>query len=131
MDVFRTILTIVGSFLVGHNLFGLEVNESVWQEILGGAMAVAGVVLAVIDKSVTLEMLQAGVRHLFLIVFMFLVAKGFINPAQLELYLGLVGTLGTLIYQWTSRKKTENLAAGTIEVTQLKGARPQDISAAA
>jgi hypothetical protein len=119
-SIIRNVLTLAGAFLLGRNLFGLEVNEVLWQEITGAIMVLVGIIMSIMDKTVTIEKAQGALRHIILAVGGLLVAKGSIKPEQLELYLGAAAALVPLIYGFLSTKKSQAIASGDITVNQLK-----------
>jgi Ca2+/Na+ antiporter len=119
ISIIRNVLTLAGAFLLGRNLFGLEVNEVLWQEITGVIMIIAGIVMSVLEKSLTIEKLQGALRHIILAVGGILVAKGTIKPEQIEIYLGIAAALAPIIYGYLSRKKSQQVVAGEIPTTQL------------
>ena len=119
LSIIRNVLTLAGAFLLGHNLFGLEVNESLWQEITGGIMVLAGVVLSILDKTLTIEKWQGALRHVALVVGGLLIAKGVLKPEQIEAILGVVTALGTILYGYLSKKKSQEIVANKIPTTQL------------
>ncbi len=118
-SIIRNLLTLAGAFLIGRNLFGLEVNEVLWQEIVGGVMVIVGIVMSIMDKTLTEEKFQGALRHIVLLVGGLLVAKGTIKPEQIEVYLGIITALAPLIYGYISRKKNQDIASGKIATSQL------------
>jgi Ca2+/Na+ antiporter len=119
-SIIRTILTLVGSYLIGHNLFGTSVNESLWQEISGGIMVLVGIVMSILDKTISIEKVQGALRHIVLVAGGLLIAKGVVTPAQIEMYIGLATALVPVVYGWLSKKKSQQVASGDIPVQHLK-----------
>jgi hypothetical protein len=59
-SLLRSALTIVGSILLGKNIFGTAVDNSVIEAVIGGALFVGSVVWGIADKTATIEMLQSA-----------------------------------------------------------------------
>ena len=120
----RALLTTVGTFLIGKNLFGANIDDSLWQVILGALMSVASIVWGIMTKSLGLEMWQSGIRQLFLAVGGILLASGKLSPEKLESLLGLVTAVGVFVYSLISKVKSNQLVDGTISTTQLSKTAP-------
>jgi hypothetical protein len=128
LSVIRSLLTLLGSFLIGRSILGntLVLDSATLELIIVIAMAAFGIVMSIIDKTINEEKLQGFLRHIVLTVGGILVALGRLDPAKLELWLGVIASLVPIVYGFLSKNKTQKLATGEIALTQLKGARPQD-----
>jgi hypothetical protein len=123
--VLPTILTILGTFVIGHNLLGATINESLWQEIGGASTVVVALVMTVYNHTVTIEAIQAGIHRVVEVVGTLLVASGRMTSETLVTILGVITAITPVIYKYYSVKKTQQLAAGTIAIEDLKGAPKQ------
>jgi hypothetical protein len=120
MSLLRTFLTSFGVFLLGKNLFGAAIDQSVWQMVVGVVMAGISVVWGIFDKTVGIEMLQSFLRSAIIGFGGLLVARGSLSPEKLESILGIVMSILPLLYSMLSRKKTNNLVNGTLSLEELK-----------
>lgn len=116
----RTLLTSFGVFLIGKNFLGQTIDQSIWQMLIGIAMSAFSVVWGMYDKTLGLEMLQSFIRSAFVGIGGLLVAKGSLTLEKLESILGIVLAFLPLFYSILSKKKSTELANGTIEPNALK-----------
>jgi uncharacterized membrane protein len=116
----RTLLTSVGVFLIGKNFMGQQIDQSMWQMLVGVIMAVVSVVWGIMDKTIGLEMLQSFIRSAIVGLGGLLVAKGSMTPEKLESILGIVLAVLPLVYSILSRKKSDGIAEGSIAPFELK-----------
>lgn len=115
----RSVLSAVGAYLLGVNLFGVKVDESLWQEVVGGAMAVAGIVFSVLDKSLSIEMISAFLRQTITVGGGLLVAAGRLKGQLLISMLALIPVIAPYIQAILLRKKIAGLQDGTINAFDL------------
>lgn len=118
--VIRNILTAVGGYLLGKNLFGLAVNESLWQELTGVIMGIISVIWSIKEKNVTIEMFQGVIRNTVGFLGGIFVGFGKITGDTLALVLALIVPASQLIYSGLSRLKSQHIDEGKIKVEQLK-----------
>ena len=123
--VVKTILTLVGSYLIGHKLFNTNVDESYLGLIIGSVMAVVSFVWSIVDKSLAIESFQASIRQVIVAVGGVLIASGKLDSAKLDTYMGIILPLATYIYSLLSQKKSAQIAVGKIDVADLKGVKPE------
>ena len=116
----RTLLTSVGVFLIGKNFMGQQIDQVMWQMLVGIAMSAFSVVWGIWDKTLGIEMLQSFIRSAIIGFGGLLVAKGSLTPEKLESILGIALAVLPLVYSILSKKKSTELANGTIEPNALK-----------
>ena len=117
----RTLLTSVGVFLIGKNFMGSQIDQSLWQMLVGIAMSAFSVVWGVWDKTLGIEMLQSFIRSLVVGLGGLLVAKGTLTPEKLESILGIALAVLPLVYSILSKKKSDEIKEGSITPDALKG----------
>lgn len=120
LKILPSILTIAGTFLIGSNLFGTAVNESLWQEIVGAVLAVAGVLASIIDHTASVEMIQAALRRAAEVITTLLIASGKATPETVKSVLEFMLLAVPIIYAYFSRKKTQKLSTGELSTSDLK-----------
>jgi len=120
LSIVRTLMTSFGIFLLGKNLLGSEIDQSIWQMVVGVIMAGISVVWGIFDKTVEIEMLQSFIRSAIIGFGGLLVARGSLTPEKLDSILGIVVAILPLLYSMLSRKKTSNLADGSLRIEDLK-----------
>lgn len=119
LAIFRFLLSAVGSYILGINVFGLTIDSSLWQEIVGGIMAVSGIVMSVLDKSVTTDMILGFVRQVVTVGGGLLVAAGKLKGDIVTGLLALIPLLAPYIQGVISRRKNLQLQNGTINPFDL------------
>ena len=115
----RAILTIGGTWLFGHNLFGNKIDESLWQEISGGVMVVAAFAWSIVTKALTLEIFQSSILKIITVVGMLLVTSGKLSNNTLTAIATLATTVLPILYSFLSKRKSAAIIAGTITANQL------------
>jgi hypothetical protein len=120
--VLPTILTLLGTYVIGHNLMGAKVDESLWQEIGGAATAAIGLAISYFSHTLNIEGVQASIHRIVEVAGALLVASGRITAESLVTILGVITALTPLIYKHFSEKKTQQIASGKIAIEDLKGA---------
>lgn len=120
LSLLRTLMTSFGIFLLGKNLLGSEIDQSIWQMVVGVTMAGVSVIWGVFDKTVDIEMLQSFIRSAIIGFGGLLIARGSLSPEKLESILGIVVSILPLLYSMLSRKKTNQIASGEILIEDLK-----------
>jgi len=116
----RDILTLVGGYLIGITVFGVNIDANIWQLVVGGVMALGGTLWSVYDKSVTIEKVQSGVRRILSTAGGILIAKGVLSPERLELVISIIVSAIPMYQSFNSRKKVQQIQQGVIGVHELK-----------
>lgn len=125
--ILRAVLAYAGSYLLGKNLFGQSVDEVLWQEISGALMVLASFVWMIVSKKLTIEIFQSSILKLIMVAGALLVSSGKLTGDTLNAIVAAVTALLPVIYSILSKKKTEELAAGRINVQMLSGGdRPKN-----
>lgn len=127
-SLIRTILTALGSFLIGKNIFGNVVDQSILEIIVGAVLSIVSIAWSIADKTANIEMLQSGIRKVFVMIGGLLVASGKLDAAKLDTYLGLALSLIPFLYSLLSKKKSQEIAEGTISVQDLAGVKKPPLS---
>lgn len=118
-SIITALLTVVGTFLIGKNIWGQPVDTELWQTITGAVLAVAGLVMSFLDKNLTIEKWQGIARTTIMAVGGVLIGIGRLTPEALETWIGIITSLIPMLYTWLSKKKNEQIQAGEINVRQL------------
>lgn len=114
LSLLRTLLTVAGSYILAHNLFGPVINQDALTQIGGAVMALAGAIWGYFDKTASIEGLQSAIRSVVQIVGGFLVAAGKLSGQSLDMALGLVTTLVPVLQSHISRVKVQQLDSGKL-----------------
>jgi nitric oxide reductase large subunit len=117
--IIKNALALIGSFLIGKELLGTSVDESLWQLIAGAVMVLISFIMSFASNLLTKEKFQDALRVLFVSISGALIAGGWVKPEQVELWAGAVTAIGTLVYEYLSRKKSQDIAKGEIQVNKL------------
>jgi len=116
----RSILMSIGTFMIGKNLLGSEINPDIWEMVVGSVMSAMAIIWGVLDKNLSIEMLQSFIRSMFVGFGGLLVAKGDLSAESLESYLGIAMAILTIVYSISSRKKNNLLVDGELRPEDLK-----------
>lgn len=119
-SILRTLLTAVGSFLVGKVVFGHNVDDAILQTCSGIIMAVFSTVWGVLDKTASIEMIQSTVRQVITFIGGFMIAAGKLTNNNMEAILALIPVVLPLLQSHLSRVKSNQIDSGKINVQQLK-----------
>ncbi len=117
LSIIRSLLTLGGTYLIGHNLFGLAIDSTSWQIWLGAIVTVASTVWGVVDKSTGIEQLQSALRSIVISVGGLFVAAGKLSQNTLDAILGLLVAVVPMIQSQTSKVKNQQIAMGSIAPT--------------
>ena len=117
LSLLRTILTLVGSFIVGHSVLGHSIMSETWDVISGSALTLISAIWGIADKSVGIEKFQSLVRSVFISIGGLLVAAGRITGQTLEAITGLIIPISTLIQSYTSKRKVQDIHNGDLRTT--------------
>ena len=119
-SLLRTALTLIGSYLIGKNLLGNTIDNSIIEILVGAGMSLASVVWGIISKDLVIEQIQSFIRSAVVGIGGLLVASGKIEAGKIESLSGFLLAVSTFIYSLLSRKKSQNIVSGKIESGKLK-----------
>ena len=110
----RALLIFIGTFAVGHNLFGKPIDSATWQIILGSVMALGSLIWGMATKDTSIEGLESFLRSFIQGVGGLLVSSGMLTGDTLNAILGLVTALAPLLQSFASKTKTDQIVSGKI-----------------
>lgn len=117
LSILRTVLTLVGSFIVGHAIFGHTVTVDIWSVIIGAAGTVGSIVWGIYDKTATVDGLTSAVRSVITAIGGLAVSSGWLTSDNLTSILGLAAALLPAILSHLDRVKTTAVATGDLKAT--------------
>lgn len=123
MAIIRTLLSLFGAFLIGHNLFGTTIDESLWQEIVGAVMVVASFVWTIFDKTAGIEKIEGVVRQFLTAVGGLFISLGIVKEETVTTISGVVSALLPYILSLLGKKKSQDIATGELGVGDLAGVK--------
>lgn len=115
----RMALTAIGTFLIGKNLLGTAVTESIWQLVIGLAVALASIAWSIISKDTGYEKIESGIRQLLTVGGALAVAFGWIKAESLPQITGLIIAVLPFVYAWVTKTKNAQIKQGQIHVGEL------------
>ena len=124
LSLLRTLFTLAGTYIIGHNLFGSPINANAWQEIGGAILTAVGAGWGILDKTASIEMIQSAVRSVLISIGGLLVAAGKLSGESLQAILGMATVAITAIQSHTSKVKVQQIASGKLTVTDTGKAQP-------
>lgn len=114
LSTLRATLIIVGSYVVGHNVFGHAVDSSTWQIVAGSVVTVASTIWGIVAKTTTIEGVESAVRSVITSVGGLFVSAGILSGDNLNAILGLVTAIAPAIQSALSKSKTQQIASGSL-----------------
>jgi len=119
----RSAMAIIGSLLIGKDIFGTPVTTEILDGVIGGGLFVASVIWGIADKTATEEQVSSAIFKVFTLVGGILLAKGIISSITLTAILGLVPLLAAEIVKRVIHGKDEKVATGQLGLLDTKGAQ--------
>lgn len=113
----RALLILVGSYVVGHNLFGHTVDSSTWQIIAGAVVTLSSIIWGIVTKSTSIEAVESAIRSIITSVGGLFVSAGVLSGDNLNAILGLVTAIAPAIQSALSKTKNQQIATGTVTTT--------------
>lgn len=123
LTVIRMVLSAFGAYLLGKNLFGHAIDESLWQEIVGGAMIVISLVMTVLNKTSTYEAVEGFIRQTVTALGGLLVGLGIVKDQAYTTVSSIVIALLPYILSLLGKKKSQEIATGNLGVADLTGVK--------
>lgn len=121
LAIIRVVLSGFGAFLLGKNLFGTAIDESLWQEIVGAAMIVISLIMTVLNKSSTVEMIEGFVRQLITALGGLLTGLGIVKEETYQAISGIIAVILPYVLSLLGKKKNQEIATGALGVKDLVG----------
>jgi len=128
LSLVRYGLIALGAYLVGENFLGAEIDDTLWQGIMGAIFALGGAIWGWFDKTATLEQIQSGFRSAVSFLGMMLVGSGIIKDVALQSIIGALPIIISFFYARTSTMKNQKVAEGEVRIADLNGVNTKTIS---
>lgn len=114
LSLLRTLLTFFGMYFIGHKFLGQPITTDVWDIIIGSGLTLIGTVWSIVDKSATIEKVEAAIRSVFIGFGGFLVTAGIIKAETLASIIGLITPILAFIQSVMAKAKVKQLAVGNL-----------------
>jgi hypothetical protein len=114
LSALRAIGALVGSYLVGHAVFGHTVTADVWQVVGGAFLTVVSTAWGIWTKTSNIEGLESAARSVISALGGLGVSAGVISGQQLATILAAIIPLATFIQSALAKSKTQQISAGTV-----------------
>lgn len=121
LALIRMLLSGFGAFLLGKNLFGATIDESLWQMIVGSAMILISFLWSIFSKTSTTEMIEGFARQLITALGGLLTGLGVVKEETYQLISGIVTSLLPYILSLLGKHKNQEIAQGTLGIKDLVG----------
>lgn len=121
LSILRSVMTALGSYLVGKNFLGAEIDDVLWQGILGAVMTTVSIIWGIVTKELSIEGLQSGLRSVIMFIGALLVGSGILKEEVVASILAIIATIIPVIYSQVSKQKSKNIANGEIGIADLRG----------
>lgn len=123
MAIIRTLLSLFGAWLLGHNLFGATIDESLWQEIAGTVLVVISLVWTILDKTAGIEKVEGVIRQFLTAAGGLFISLGIIKEETVTIVSGVISSLLPYILSLLGRQKSQDIATGELGVNDLAGVK--------
>src|ERR1700733_3147506 len=110
LSAIRALLILVGSYVVGKNVFGHAIDSSTWQIIAGSVVTVASTIWGIVTKTANVEGVESAVRSVITSIGGLLASAGVISGDNLNAILGLVTALAPFLQSVLSKSKNQQMA---------------------
>jgi hypothetical protein len=121
LSTLRALLILIGSYVVGHNLFGHPVDAQTWQIVAGAIVTVSTTIWGVMAKTATIEGVESAVRSVVTSLGGLLASAGIISGNNLNAILGFVTALLPALQSFLSKTKVQQIAAGALDTSPVTG----------
>lgn len=121
--IIRTLLSLFGAWLLGHNLFGTTIDESLWQEIAGTVLVVISLVWTILDKTAGIEKVEGVIRQFLTAAGGLFISLGIIKEETVTIISGVISSLLPYILSLLGKKKSQDIATGELGVNDLAGVK--------
>lgn len=113
LSFLRALLIFVGTFFVGHNLFGHAVDQNIWEIIGGIVISLGSMIWGIASKQSTYESVESTIRSVLTAASGLLVSWGVVASTTVNAVLAFIPALGVLIQSFVGKAKTVAIATGT------------------
>lgn len=125
LSIVRSIFTVIGAYMAGKYFLGTPIDDNLWLGIAGSVVTAISVIWGILDKTANLEMVQSGIRSVIIFFGTLLVGSGVIKDEVLQSLLAIVSVLLPTIYSQISKVKSNDIALGKTQVSELSGVKSQ------
>jgi len=118
LGIVRTILTLVGTFLIGHNLGFLgALTSDTLQIVIGSALTLGSFIWGIVDKSTGPEQWASALRSVVTSIGGLLIALGKTTGATVEAILGVIAALTPLFQKKAAAETNKQIANPATHIT--------------
>ena len=121
--IIRMVLSGLGAYLLGKNLFGHTIDESLWQMIVGSVMILISFVATVFDKTAGVEIWEGLIRQLVTSIGGLLTGLGVVKEETFATISTAILSLLPLILSLLGKKKSQAIAMGDLGIKDLAGVK--------
>lgn len=119
----RMALAAGAAFIIGKTFWGTPITSQVADTAIATIMEAIAVIWSLVDHTATVEKIQSTVRNVIAFAGGFFVSRGLITAETSLTIGGALVALATYVYSRLSKKKTTQLMANKIQLTDLKVAK--------
>lgn len=120
-SLIRSVLTFVGSYIIGHAIFGVAITSTVWDVIGGSVISLIGIVWGIVEKTATVDSVSSAIRSVFISIGGVLVAAGKVSQNSLNQIEGIATAALPIIQSWISRSVVKQIATGSLIPSSTTG----------
>lgn len=117
----RSVLTFLGSYVIGNAIFGIAVTSTVWDVVIGSSVTIISTVWGIADKTATIDSVSSAIRSVFIAIGGIFVAAGKISQSTINQILGVMTAALPVIQSWISRSVVKQIATGSLTPSPTTG----------
>jgi cell division protein ZapA (FtsZ GTPase activity inhibitor) len=117
LSALRAIGALVGSYLVGHAVFGHTVSADALQVVGGAVLTIASTAWGIVTKTSNIEGIESAARSVISALGGLAVSAGVISGDQLAAILAAIIPLATFVQSALSKTKNQQITAGTTVIS--------------
>jgi len=121
LSAVRAILILVGSYIVGHSVFGHTVSADMFQVITGAVITLGSMVWGIATKTATVEGIESAVRSIISALGGLFAAAGVISNDNLNAILGVITAIAPFFQSALSKSKGQQVATGAVTMSPTTG----------
>jgi cbb3-type cytochrome oxidase subunit 1 len=124
LSLFRIVLTVVGSWLIGREFFGKPIDEAYWIEISGIVLVIVSSTWGIIDKTLSKEKIESAIRSVVIFVSAVAAGRGWFNQTTAAAILEAIPIILMFFQSNITRSKNTEIKQQTLNVQALKSNTP-------
>jgi len=121
LSLFRSVLTLIGSFIIGHAIFGTAITSTAWDIIGGSVITLVSTIWGIADKSASIEQVESSIRSVIISVSGVFIAAGTQAANNINTIVAAIPAIGAILQSYLGKQKVQSIANGTLTASSSTG----------